>query len=137
MQNSVTGGSLQGMAVSNSSPQRTKALEIAQGVIVRAAESATSHHFFDRRLLTLWCLTLVGVLRFTFNVVKFHKTVSSFYAVLVAGLLVTVLVAGGRWYAGGAEQEAPYFLGYVEGRNIKFEHRFPNEIPNRNGGRPW
>jgi len=40
------------------------------------------------------------------------------------------------WYAGGAEQEAPYFLGYVEGRNIKFEHRFPNEIPNRNGGRP-
>ena len=44
------------------------------------------------------------------------------------------------WHAGSAEQEAPYFgsllegfknLGYVDGLNIKFEHRFPNEIPER------
>jgi putative ABC transport system substrate-binding protein len=47
---------------------------------------------------------------------------------------------GVLWHAGSAEQEAPYFgsllegfknLGYVDGRNIKFEHRFPNEIPER------
>jgi putative tryptophan/tyrosine transport system substrate-binding protein len=45
---------------------------------------------------------------------------------------------GVLWHAGSAEQEAPYFgsllegfksLGYVEGRNVRFEHRFPNEIP--------
>ena len=44
------------------------------------------------------------------------------------------------WHAGSAEQEEPGFgamiegfagLGYVEGRNIKLEHRFPNEIPER------
>ncbi len=44
---------------------------------------------------------------------------------------------GVLWHAGSADQEAPYFgsllegfksLGYVDGRNIKFEHRFPNEI---------
>jgi putative tryptophan/tyrosine transport system substrate-binding protein len=47
---------------------------------------------------------------------------------------------GVLWHAGSAEQEAPYFgsllegfknLGYVEGRNIQFEHRFPNEVPER------
>jgi putative ABC transport system substrate-binding protein len=47
---------------------------------------------------------------------------------------------GVLWHAGSAEQEAPYFgsllegfksLGYVEGRNIRFEHRFPGEIPER------
>jgi putative ABC transport system substrate-binding protein len=41
---------------------------------------------------------------------------------------------GVLWHAGSAEQEAPYFgsllegfknLGYVDGLNIKFEHRFP------------
>jgi putative ABC transport system substrate-binding protein len=47
---------------------------------------------------------------------------------------------GVLWHAGSAEQEAPFFgsllegfknLGYVDGLNIKFEHRFPNEIPER------
>jgi len=47
---------------------------------------------------------------------------------------------GVLWHAGNADEEQPYFdalisgfrdLGYVEGRNIRFEHRFPNEIPER------
>jgi ABC-type uncharacterized transport system substrate-binding protein len=47
---------------------------------------------------------------------------------------------GVLWHAGNAEEEKPYFeallqgfsdLGYVEGRDIRFEHRFPNEIPDR------
>jgi putative tryptophan/tyrosine transport system substrate-binding protein len=47
---------------------------------------------------------------------------------------------GVLWHAGSAEQETPYFgsllegfknLGYVDGLNIRFEHRFPNEIPDR------
>jgi putative ABC transport system substrate-binding protein len=49
-------------------------------------------------------------------------------------------IVGILWHAGSAEQEGPYFramvegfagLGYVEGRNVKLEHRFPNEIPER------
>ena len=44
------------------------------------------------------------------------------------------------WHAGNAAEEEPYFsaivkgfakLGYVDGRNIKLIHRFPNEIPER------
>ena len=47
---------------------------------------------------------------------------------------------GVLWHAGNAEEEGPLFtalvegfrnLGYVEGRNIALEHRFPNEIPER------
>jgi putative tryptophan/tyrosine transport system substrate-binding protein len=47
---------------------------------------------------------------------------------------------GYLWHAGNADEETPYFgairegftrLGYVEGRNLKAEHRFPNEIPER------
>jgi putative tryptophan/tyrosine transport system substrate-binding protein len=47
---------------------------------------------------------------------------------------------GVLWHAASAEEEGPYFaemiegfkgLGYVDGRNIKFEHRFPNEMPER------
>jgi putative ABC transport system substrate-binding protein len=47
---------------------------------------------------------------------------------------------GVLWHSGSAEEEAPYFnaviqgfrsLGYVEGRNIRFEHRFPNDTPDR------
>ena len=47
---------------------------------------------------------------------------------------------GVLWHAGSAEEEGPYYtglrqgfrdLGYVEGRNINFEHRFPNEMPER------
>jgi len=47
---------------------------------------------------------------------------------------------GVLWHAGGPSEEQPYFdalvqgfkdLGYIEGQNIKFEHRFPNEIPER------
>ena len=45
---------------------------------------------------------------------------------------------GVLWHAANIEEETPYFqsliegfrvLGYVEGRNIAFEHRFPNEVP--------
>src|SRR5712692_9013561 len=47
---------------------------------------------------------------------------------------------GVLWHAGSAEQEGSSFkslvkgfsdLGYVEGRNITLEHRFPNEMPDR------
>jgi putative ABC transport system substrate-binding protein len=47
---------------------------------------------------------------------------------------------GVLWHAGAPGEEQPYFdalmrgfkdLGYVEGRNIRFEHRFPNETPDR------
>lgn len=47
---------------------------------------------------------------------------------------------GYLWHAGSAQEEGPYFrallegfakLGYVDGRNIILEHRFPNEIPER------
>ena len=47
---------------------------------------------------------------------------------------------GVLWHAANAEEEGPLFtgllagfkaLGYVEGRNIRLEHRFPNEIPGR------
>ena len=61
---------------------------------------------------------------------------------LAAGAQQTgrVPIVGILWHAGSAEQEGPYFramvegfagLGYVEGRNIKLEYRFPNEIPER------
>jgi putative tryptophan/tyrosine transport system substrate-binding protein len=52
-----------------------------------------------------------------------------------AGKIATV---GVLWHAGSAEQEKPYYvgllegfkeLGYIDGSNIKFEHRFPNEKP--------
>jgi len=44
------------------------------------------------------------------------------------------------WHAGSAEEEGTYYtglrqgfrdLGYVEGRNIHIDHRFPNEMPER------
>jgi putative tryptophan/tyrosine transport system substrate-binding protein len=47
---------------------------------------------------------------------------------------------GYLWHAGNAKEEHPYFeallegfakLGYVDGSNIKLEHRFPNETPER------
>jgi putative ABC transport system substrate-binding protein len=47
---------------------------------------------------------------------------------------------GVLWHAANAEEEGPLFtalvegfrkVGYVEGRNITLEHRFPNEIPER------
>src|SRR5437879_5243850 len=45
---------------------------------------------------------------------------------------------GVLWHAGSSQEEQPYYstllegfgsLGYVEGRSIAFEHRFPNETP--------
>jgi putative tryptophan/tyrosine transport system substrate-binding protein len=45
---------------------------------------------------------------------------------------------GVLWHAGSAEEEGPYFkgliegltnLGYIDGRNVIMEHRFPNETP--------
>jgi putative ABC transport system substrate-binding protein len=47
---------------------------------------------------------------------------------------------GVLWHAGSAEEEGPNFkalvegfnaLGYVDLKNIRLEHRFPNEIPDR------
>ena len=47
---------------------------------------------------------------------------------------------GVLWHAGSAEEEAIYLgslleglklLGYVDGKTIVLEHRFPNEIPER------
>ena len=47
---------------------------------------------------------------------------------------------GVLWHAGSAAEEGPYYtgllegfrtLGYVDGRNIILEHRFPNEMPER------
>lgn len=47
---------------------------------------------------------------------------------------------GVLWHAANPKEEGPYFsallkgfsdLGYVDGRNVRFEHRFPNEIPER------
>jgi len=47
---------------------------------------------------------------------------------------------GYLWHAGSAAEEGPYLraliegferLGYVDGRNMTLEHRFPNEIPAR------
>jgi putative ABC transport system substrate-binding protein len=49
-------------------------------------------------------------------------------------------IVGVLWHAGSAEQEGENFtsliegfasLGYVDGRNIKIEHRFGNEMPER------
>jgi putative ABC transport system substrate-binding protein len=49
-------------------------------------------------------------------------------------------LVGVLWHAGSAEEEATNFTalmqgftssGYVEGRNISFAHRFPNEVPER------
>jgi putative ABC transport system substrate-binding protein len=49
-------------------------------------------------------------------------------------------IVGILWHAGTAQEEGPNFtamiegfktLGYVDGQNIRFEHRFPNEIPER------
>ena len=47
---------------------------------------------------------------------------------------------GVLWHSGNADEEGPLFtalvegftkLGYVDGRNAKLEHRFPNEVPER------
>jgi putative ABC transport system substrate-binding protein len=47
---------------------------------------------------------------------------------------------GVLWHAGSAQEEGAYYtaldqgfrdLGYIEGRNIRFDHRFPNEMPER------
>jgi putative tryptophan/tyrosine transport system substrate-binding protein len=52
-----------------------------------------------------------------------------------AGKMPTV---GHLWHAGSAEEEEPYYsalrdgfakLGYIDGRNFKLIHRFPNEVP--------
>jgi putative tryptophan/tyrosine transport system substrate-binding protein len=51
-----------------------------------------------------------------------------------------VSTIGVLWHAGSAEEEGSNFkalvkgfrdLGYIEGRNIIIEHRFPNEEPDR------
>ncbi|MGA7995259.1 MAG: ABC transporter substrate binding protein [Bradyrhizobium sp.] len=65
-------------------------------------------------------------------------------AALVAGAASaaqnTPAVIGVLWHAGSPSDEQPYFdalvrgfrdLGYTEGQNIRFEHRFPNENPDR------
>src|SRR4029450_11006113 len=51
-----------------------------------------------------------------------------------------VSIIGVLWHAGSAEEEGSNFkalvkgfrdLGYLEGRNVVLEHRFPNEEPDR------
>ena len=51
-----------------------------------------------------------------------------------------VPVVGVLWHAGSAEEEDVYLsvlskafsdLGYIEGKNIQLEHRFPAEQPDR------
>ena len=51
-----------------------------------------------------------------------------------------VPTVGVLWHAGSAEEEGAYYtgllegfraLGYVDGKNITFAHRFPNEMPER------
>jgi putative tryptophan/tyrosine transport system substrate-binding protein len=74
-----------------------------------------------------------------------------FIAVTAGGLLAAPLAAdaqkvgkvpriGVLWHAGSADEEGSYYtgllegfrdLGYVDGRNIILEHRFPNEMPER------
>jgi putative ABC transport system substrate-binding protein len=73
------------------------------------------------------------------------------FIALVGGALAWPVVAraqiragapriGVLWHAGSAEEEGSNFksliegfrdLGYVDGRSIIFEHRFPNEVPER------
>lgn len=52
----------------------------------------------------------------------------------------TIPKVGVLWHAGSAAEEGSYYtglsegfrdLGYVDGRNIILEHRFPNEMPER------
>ncbi len=59
---------------------------------------------------------------------------------VAAQLTARVRRVGFLWHAGSADEEATYLaafrqgladLGYVEGRNIAVEHRFPAEIPER------
>jgi putative ABC transport system substrate-binding protein len=47
---------------------------------------------------------------------------------------------GVLWHAGSPQEEEPYYstllkgfaeLGYIDGRTIRLEHRFPNEMPDR------
>ena len=65
-------------------------------------------------------------------------------AIAISGIARTqtgkVPTVGYLWHAGSAREEHPYFealvdgfaaLGYVDGRNIRLEHRFPNETPAR------
>ena len=53
---------------------------------------------------------------------------------------IGIPTVGVLWHAGNPQEEQPYFdaliqrfkdIGYIEGRNVRFEHRFPNEIPDR------
>src|SRR5215210_906642 len=75
-----------------------------------------------------------------------RDTLLAFLALGAAPLLAKAQTAGKiprvgvLWHAGSAEEEGAYYttliegfkdLGYVGGRNIIFEHRFPNEIPER------
>ena len=59
-----------------------------------------------------------------------------------AGRIPTI---GVLWHAGNPSEEQPYFdalvqgfknLGYVEGRNIRFEHRFLMRYPSASGKWP-
>src|SRR4249920_2059341 len=61
----------------------------------------------------------------------------SFTAAQQSGRMAKI---GVLFHAGSAEEEGPYFKavidgfkdqGYIEGRNVIFEHRFPNEVLER------
>ena len=62
------------------------------------------------------------------------------FAARAQRLINKVPVVGVLWHAGSAEEEDVYLsvlvkafndLGYVEGKNIHLDHRFPNENPDR------
>ena len=51
-----------------------------------------------------------------------------------------ILTVAHLWHAGSAKEESPYYeallegfstLGYVDGRDFRLLHRFPNEVPER------
>src|SRR6266851_10385780 len=57
-----------------------------------------------------------------------------------SGKVAKIPIIGVLWHAGSAEEEEIYLsvlrkafndLGYVEGKNIELEHRFPAEQPDR------
>src|SRR5215510_16605040 len=75
----------------------------------------------------------------------------AFIGTMVGGVLAAPLAAAAQqagriprvgvlWHAGSADEEGAYYsgllegfreLGYVDGRNVILEHRFPNEMPER------
>jgi len=75
------------------------------------------------------------------ELIAFLGSATSFTATALAEQQASKIpVVGVLWHAGSAEEEGPNFkaliegfnaLGYVDGQNIRLEHRFPNEVPDK------